>query len=184
LEDCDFIETQFKEYDDHEEDLFYKNQDKYDFNGLILYFIKNDFSDSTPHYVYMPLSEPEVPLAEKLLGNKVPLAEKLFGNKVPLNKASVQAWIQTQKDLLQETHILFKKLYWYCEKYSCVLVKRNRVWFDMALPKFQSIWDRILQKRQEPESEPLNPVKKWIVKKCIVDADFDVPDLGPAVSLE
>lgn len=174
LEDCDFIETQFKEYDDHEEDLFYKNQDKYDFNGLILYFIKNDFSDSTPYYVYMPLSEPEVPLAEKLLGKQ----------RFPLIKVSVQAWIQTQKDLLRESHILFKKLYWYCEKYSCILVKRNRVWFDMALPKFQSIWDRILQKRQEPESEQLKPVKKWIVKKCIVEADFDVPDLGPAVPLE
>jgi hypothetical protein len=52
----------------------------------------------------------------------------------------------------------------------------------MSLPKFQNIWDRILQKRQEPEQ--LKPVKKWIVKKCIVDADFDVPDLGPPVPLE
>jgi putative phage-type endonuclease len=159
LEDCDFVETQFKEYEDHEEELFYKNKYNYDFNGLILYFIKSDLIDSTPYYVYMPLS-------------------------IPLNKVSVNAWIQSQKDLLKESHILFKKLFWYCEKYSCVLVKRNRFWFEMALPKFQSIWDRILQKRQEPESETLKPVKKWIVKKCIVDADFDVPDLGPADPME
>ncbi len=153
LEDCDFIETQFKEYEDHEEDVFYKNQDKYNFNGLILYFIKSDFMDSTPHYVYMPLS-------------------------IPLDKISVQAWIQSQKDLLQETHILFKKQFWYCEKYSCVLVKRNRVWFDMALPLFKEIWDKILQKRLEPV-EDKKPTNKWIVKKCMIEAgDFDV-DLGP-----
>jgi putative phage-type endonuclease len=151
LEDCDFVETQFKEYDDHEEELFYKNKDKYDYNGLILYFIKSDFTDSAPHYVYMPLS-------------------------IPLNKASINAWIQSQKELLQDSHILFRKLFWYCETYSCVLVKRNRIWFDMALPYFKDIWDRILQKREEPVE--LSQSKKWVVKKCMITVDnFDV-DLG------
>ncbi len=151
LEDCDFVETQFKEYEDHEEDMFYKNLDKYDFNGLMLYFVKSDFSDSTPHYVYLPLS-------------------------VSLDKASINNWINEQKYLHKDTHILFKKIYWYCETYSCVLVKRNRIWFDMALPYFMEIWEKITEKRNNPAINESKP--KWIVKKCIVEADFNV-DLGP-----
>ncbi len=161
LEDCDFVETQFKEYDDHEEDLFYKNLDMYDANGVILYFIKNDFTEPRPHYVYMPLS-------------------------VHLNHVSVNEWINEQKVLHKDTHILFKKIFWYCEKYSCVLVKRNRVWFDMALPHFRDVWNTILKERQSGFEHRMPKARKtgnsWTVTKvgCMIDADFDV-DLGPAV---
>jgi hypothetical protein len=118
LNECDFLETQFKEYDEVDEDLFYKNKHLYLYNGVILYFINREFTNGNPHYVYMPLT-------------------------VKLTKKDIHAWVDSQKVALKETHILFKRIYWYCETYSCVLIKRNRLWIEMAIPKIKEIWDTI-----------------------------------------
>jgi putative phage-type endonuclease len=140
LNECDFVETQFKEYDEIDEDLFYKNKHKYLYNGVILYFIKSDFADGKPHYVYMPLN-------------------------VRLDKESIGQWISTIKQELKETHILFKCIYWYCEAYSCVLIKRNRHWFELALPKIQELWD-IVEKERVTGYEHRKPKKRE--KKCLI----------------
>jgi len=148
LNECDFLETQFKEYDETEEDLFYKNKYQYLYNGVILYFVNRDFVDGTPHYVYMPFN-------------------------VRLSKADVNLWIDSQKTALKETYILFKRIYWYCEAYSCVLVKRNRHWFDMMVPKVKEIWDIIERERVEGFEHRL-PKKRVPAadkkKSCLIDA--------------
>ena len=148
LNECDFLETQFKEYDETEEDLFYKNKYQYLYNGVILYFVNRDFVDGSPHYVYMPFN-------------------------VRLSKADVGAWIDSQKTALKETYILFKRIYWYCEAYSCVLVKRNRHWFEMMVPKVKEIWDIIERERVDGFEHRL-PKKRVPAadkkKLCLIDA--------------
>lgn len=143
LNECDFLETQFKEYDEIDEELFYKNKHQYLYNGVILYFIKSDFADGKPHYVYMPLD-------------------------VKLNKQSISDWIDDKKRELKDTHILFKRIYWYCETYSCVLVKRNRPWFEIALPQIKEIWDTITKERVTGY-EHRKPKKRVVSeKKCLI----------------
>ena len=33
-----------------------------------------------------------------------------------------------------------KDIYWWLEEYSCVLVPRNKQWFQSVLPEFENIW--------------------------------------------
>jgi len=142
LNECDFVETQFKEYDEVDEDLFYKNKHKYLYNGVILYFIKSDFADGKPHYEYMPLN-------------------------IDLNKTAITEWINEKKQELKQSHVLFKRIYWYCEAYSCVLVKRNSPWFEMALPKIQELWNTV-EKERVAGYEHRKPKKRVAEKRCLI----------------
>jgi putative phage-type endonuclease len=144
LNECDFLETQFKEYDEIDEDLFFKNKHQYLYNGVILYFVNRDFTDGRPHYVYMPFD-------------------------IKLSKCDINAWIDSQKLLLKETYILFRRIYWYCEAYSCVLVKRNRHWFELMVPKVKEVWD-IIEKERIDGFEHRMPKKRISAdkKKCLI----------------
>jgi putative phage-type endonuclease len=129
LDDCHFVETQFKEYpeavttaDDTPETKFYAGIANNLYNGIILYFVKRDYVDNTPKYVYMPLD-------------------------MPLEKPSIEAWIAEKKRELGETHVLFRRIHWYCETFSCVLVKRNRDWFAAAEPRLCDFWRVVLKER-------------------------------------
>ena len=109
---------------------------------MILYFIKSDFADAKPHYVYMPLN-------------------------IGLNKSAIVEWTTQIKQEMKETHVLFKRIYWYCEAYSCVLVKRNRYWFEMALPKIQELWNTV-EKERVTGYEHRKPKKRVADKKCLI----------------
>jgi hypothetical protein len=65
----------------------------------------------------------------------------------PIEKDVIDEWIKTQKELLKETHALFTTIYWYLDEYSCVFVKRNRKWFEAAVPKIQEAWAVIEKER-------------------------------------
>jgi len=134
LDDCDFVETQFKEYDDGQEDLFYSERDSHLCNGVILYFIERGFSNERPHYVYMPL-------------------------RIELEKGVVDQWINEQKYLLSKDYVLFRRIYWYCEVFSCVNIRRNREWFSAVLPEVESVW-RIIEHERENGYEHRKPKSK------------------------
>jgi len=55
-------------------------------------------------------------------------------------------WIHAEKGKRPQ-HILYKKTYWVLDAFSCVLVRRNRLWFREALLKIESTWNTILQER-------------------------------------
>jgi len=129
LDECDFVETRFKEYDNEEN--FYQDS-QHDYRGVILYFIKrttainNNFNSSInlPVYKYMPL-------------------------ELEKNKNAIDKWVKETKDLCKEEYVLFNTLYWYLDEFSCVLIKRNRLWFETALPKIKEVWSVILKERVE-----------------------------------
>jgi len=143
LEDCDFVETRFKEYPSENE--FYEDT-AHEYKGIILYFIKRvnnqrdlvNFDENgngnriaatslqnanAPYYVYMPLD----------ISN--------------MEKTEIDAWIQRNKDENTQEYVLFSVLYWYMDEFSCILIKRNHRWFHAALPKFTQTWETILTER-------------------------------------
>jgi hypothetical protein len=44
--------------------------------------------------------------------------------------------------------IWVRTIYWYLDEYSCVLVKRNRLWFEEAVKVLQNVWAMIEEERQ------------------------------------
>lgn len=168
LDECDFLETRFKEYEN--EAMFYADirsnnivvekidtatdaevsspleniiiethdqmvpsealvpdpdpvsEDKEVVRGIILHFIKNDFIDSAPYYIYMPLD-------------------------IAIEKDEINEWIKTKKNELKSTYALYKVIYWYLDEYSCILVKRNRKWFSAVVPKIEEAWATIEKER-------------------------------------
>ena len=119
LDECDFIETRFKEYDDV--DNFYTDITKQ--RGIILCFVENCNSNSSPVYVYSKMD-------------------------LTIESDIVNKWIEYEKELKSDKFMLLKSRYWYLDEYSCVLIKRNAIWFNAALPMIKSVWDTIVKERE------------------------------------
>ena len=116
LEECDFLETRFIEYEDKEafkkDGTFTHNSDDM-LKGIIMHFAEDD---NSPIYEYPPLYQTEEEFG-------------IWENKM-MEKYSTFTWIQN--------------LYWKLEEISCVLVLRNKFWFDAVCPKLDEFW-KIIQ---------------------------------------
>ena len=120
LNECDFLETRFKEYSSYsqfKEDGNFNYTEHGKIKGIYLYFQK----DEMPHYEY-----PELYLTEH----------------------EFEEW-QTNKiiELEKKNMVWISNIYWYLDKYSCVLVFKNSLWFDEAVKEINSVWDTILKER-------------------------------------
>lgn len=93
--------------------------DNQEYRGLVLYFIKNNETI----YKYLPLN-------------------------TVINEENIAKW---KNDTIEEMndHILIKENYWYLDEFSCVVVKRNKKWFEAAVPIILEIWNIILKERKE-----------------------------------
>jgi hypothetical protein len=118
LDECDFVETRIIEYPD--EDAFYKSSHLT--RGVILYLLSRTQLGSTPHYVYMPL-------------------------EIPLDREAIDDWIAHTYEEHAVEYTLFRTLYWYLDEMSVVLVRRNRRWFEAALPVLDRTWRTIEHER-------------------------------------
>lgn len=155
---CDFLETQFKEYKSEEQ--FYNDTTKT--KGVILHFIErisigggistspktNEIemisgyqlaqqTSGVPKYVYMPLD-------------------------IELTRESIDQWIETTRNKLRRSWSLYSTDYWYLEKQSCILVERNKQWFEKALPIIEETWNTILKERETGYEHRV--AKKKIIK--------------------
>ena len=128
LDECDFIETRIKEYNNEEQFL---EDNTHNYKGIVLHFIEkpptemneNTTLSSTPIYKYMPLN-------------------------IPINNTNIQNWINYEKeDMKQKNLVLFEVNYWYLDEYSCVLIQRNRLWFSYAINKIEKLWNTIIHER-------------------------------------
>ena len=128
LDECDFFETRFKEYDN--ETSFYADT-AHEYRGVILHFIERppiEIGHTTrlycaPHYVYMPLH-------------------------AELDDAAITSWRREQCEEMSKNHrVLFATKYWYLDEMSCILIQRNRSWFASAVTKIHDIWKTILEER-------------------------------------
>jgi putative phage-type endonuclease len=135
LDECDFIETQFKEYAD--EGAFYADFTTSN-RGIILHFSRKGREcgpiDNSPHYEYMPLN-------------------------IPIEKKAINDWIQAKTQEIRAEYTLYTTLYWYLDDFSCILVQRNRQWFAESLPKIRETWS-IIEKERISGYEHRMPKKK------------------------
>lgn len=116
LDECDFLETKFVEYENEEE---FKNDTESEYKGIILYF-----SGSTkPIYNYCPI---------RLHENA---DEYTKWEDETMNANSENTWIKT--------------IYWRAETISCVLVQRNKIWFELNINELKYTWSIIEKERVE-----------------------------------
>jgi hypothetical protein len=132
LDECDFIETKFTEYETEHE---YFNDISETVRGIIIVFIKeNEF-----FYKYMPFN--------------------LHGESDELKNE----WIENA--MLDESLVWVKNIYWKLDVYSCILVKRQREWFQQSIPQLEQIWKTILEERVSGEYVKRAPRKRTHDKK-------------------
>lgn len=155
LDECDFVETRFKEYDTEEK--FYMDT-QHEYRGLILHFIERPPSiineetqlSNKPYYVYMPLN-------------------------IPLQQDDVNTWIKSQKtNMYQDNRVLFSVKYWYLDEISCVCIQRNRVWFSNAVPHIQEVWDTIVRERVEGYEHRASKKRQMNDRSMSIVSDDDI----------
>ena len=124
--ECDFLETRFKEYPDEEE--FLKDSASEldnEFHLTAARTLKGVFSyfikdGGTPVYYYAPLY---------------------------LTRKEYDTWREEIID--KHTDLVWiKNIYWYLDQYSCVLVLRNDLWFQNAIPQIEKVWNIIVKERE------------------------------------
>jgi len=114
LNECDFLETRFIEY---------PSKEAFDNDGT---FTRTDGHDlkgimiqftknDKPFYEYAPLE-----ISEKSF--------EIWQDKI-MDKHKDSTWI--------------KNIYWKLDEVSCVLVLRNKLWFNYALPEIEQCWNLI-----------------------------------------
>ena len=121
LNECDFLETSFKEYDN--ENDFLEDGDVWNYTrdnkrkGAIIMI--NDGSE--PEYIYAPID---------------------FDNKKDWDE-----WEENYLNNMDEKYSWIKTIYWKLDTYSCVLVPRNKYWFAAVFPQIKDCWDNIVKER-------------------------------------
>jgi len=128
LNECDFLETQFLEYDnesdfindyeiDAEPETHFTQTNNGELKGIIMYFSK----EGIPTYIYKP---------------------------VDMNKLEFDLFEGETIKKMEENDITWiKNIYWKLQTYSCVLVKRNRRWFQDNISEIRDIWNIIKRER-------------------------------------
>lgn len=138
LDECDFIETRFKEYDTP---TAYAEDTAQEWKGIILCFLDRNVLNSKPTYKYMPLDL----------------------------EINYETWIANTKEEVKDKLILYTTTYWYLDEFSCILVKRNPLWFHAALPKILDTWDTIVSERETGYEH--RAAKKRAVTNCQMNTD-------------
>jgi putative phage-type endonuclease len=139
LDECDFLETKFTEYQNFKEFCDDGNEEKTEkgeLKGIIMYF---NTKEGRPFYLYKPLTL--------------------------LNYTEIDEWEEKmiEKYESEEHNMLWiKNHYWKLEKLSCVLILRNRKWFQDNIGQLEKVWNIILKERETgyDHRAPLKRVKK------------------------
>jgi putative phage-type endonuclease len=119
LNECDFLETRFCEYETKEEfdkDGTFNTSSDGKPKGIIMYYIIDNF----PYYEYAPYMCSE----EEFHKWELEMMEK------------------------HKEHTWNHNIYWKMDEVSCVLVLRNKLWFKEAIKVLENVWQTILYERE------------------------------------
>ena len=114
LNECDFLETKFIEYEsviDFENDGTFTRTKDNKYKGIMILFNNSN----SPLYEYCPLGST--------------YEEYINWETKILDKHKDKEWLQN--------------IYWKLDIVSCVLVLRNKLWFKKVLPTIESFWKTI-----------------------------------------
>jgi len=123
LNECDFLETRFIEYPGHTEflaDGTFLLSHEHEMKGIIMYFSS---PEGKPVYIYKPLH----------------MTEDYYNSVWEPEQTAVQ---------MSKGNSWIKNIYWKLNEVSCVLVLRNRKWFQDNISTLSNTWDIILEERQ------------------------------------
>ena len=141
LNECDFLETKFLQYDTKEE---YMDDNDTEYKGTILQYLKDD----GPYYVYAPL-----------------MLNDLESNEY-------KEWENEEKEKNKDLELI-TILYWKLVKISCVLVLRNKVWFNKVQPMIDSFWNNLVEERESGVwKERINKKRKLALADAKSKSDF------------
>jgi len=137
LNECDFLETKFIEYE-KASDFFETNneitQENMHKKGVILYF--HNSVEGKPFYVYKPI---HLTNSEDIL---------------KWEEENIELYLSPEHNL-----IYVKSIYWKLEILSCVLVLRNKNWFENNIKSLEKVWN-IIEKERITGYEHRIPIKK------------------------
>jgi putative phage-type endonuclease len=142
LDECDFVETRIKEFADNTAYAESANEWK----GAVLTFTQR----------VSPFTRPV---------SLLPDFREYF---VATKDAPVEDWIVAMKTKHAESYVLSATDYWELDQYSCVLVLRNKQWFETAVKKVESVWRTIEKERKtgcEHRAAKKRPPAKMLVVK-------------------
>lgn len=124
LDECDFLETKFTEYQSFSEfcEDGKEKTVKDEFKGIIMYFTTKE---GKPFYIYKPL---QITSYDDIDNWEEQMIEKYESHEHNM------LWI--------------KNHYWKLEKLSCVLILRNRKWFQDNIGQLEKVWNIILKERE------------------------------------
>jgi len=169
LDECDFIETRFKEFET-ESDFYAFDNDKEKQKGIFLCFVVSlnfvqensldcdtkiiqldtssvDFTDrrsvTSTDDRGLYVTKGAVKPTHSQLGETSPPKYIYMPLDISCDPASINEWIQKTKTEMKPKYTLYTTHYWYLDEFSCILVKRNRLWFQSVLPKIQNTWNLI-----------------------------------------
>jgi len=147
LNECDFLETRFKEYscatEFYNDGASFTETEDGKKKGIYLCFEKDGF----PHYEFPELN---------------------------LSFDEFDKWEQEKiSQLTQKNYQWVSYIYWYLDKMSCVLVFRNKKWFEKASQELNALWNVILKERvsgyqhRAPNKRERKP--KDVGSSCLID---------------
>ena len=118
LNECDFLETAFVEFGSADE--FEKDASGKQ-KGIIMYF---NTKEGAPYYLYKPLyiTKPE----------------------------DIEKWEEEMMEKYQSTifnMVWIKNCYWKLDTFSCVLITRNKKWFEDNIGQLEKVWSIIEEER-------------------------------------
>ena len=118
LNECDFLECRFKEYENEEE---FNNDGSFQYTTTDKYkgIIIQYYYNDKPYYEYAPFNCSK--------------EEYEKWEDETMNQHSDKTWI--------------KNIYWRLEEVSCVLIERNKVWFNNVVDEMRELWETIIKER-------------------------------------
>jgi putative phage-type endonuclease len=177
LDECDFVESRFLEYAD--EEAFYSDTVYRDYKGIILRFIDANWLEYASKYLYLPFGGNfyiDGGLGggdEDIIHGDSEYINISKENRTDIIKGYIQQWIITNKLKMKGQQWEYAEtIYWYLDEWSCVLIPRNTLWFQAALPKIEEVW-RTIEKERENGFEHRAPNKR--AKKaplCLIKLDY------------
>jgi hypothetical protein len=137
LDECDFVETRFKEYESEAEYIADTLLDRKGYSGngnekgIILWF-QTAPALTNQGYVSQPIQ----------LYEYAPIGVTTGDEEYVEWEAAVFAKHERARNIWVRT------IYWYLDEYSCVLVRRNRLWFSEAVKVLERVWATIEEERE------------------------------------
>ena len=122
LNECDFLECRFIEYSGYTDfinDGTFLKSAKEELKGVIMHFLS---PEGKPNYIYKPLL---------------------------MDFDKLDSWEEEQQEKYKNLGMSWiKNIYWRLEEVSCVLVLRNRKWFQDNIHTLADVWDTVLKERE------------------------------------